>query len=71
MLFTPEGRAFFILTDDDRKPAKTAQERAELLKTLVSYTGLYRIEGDEWVTKIDVAWNPVSLLPNGNFFGLN
>jgi hypothetical protein len=58
VLFTQEGRAFFILTGDGRNPAKTDQERAELLKTLVSYTGLYRIEGDQWITKIDVAWNP-------------
>jgi len=56
--FTPEGRAFFILTAEGRKPGKTAEERAELLNTLVSYTGLYRTEGDQWITKIDVAWNP-------------
>ena len=32
VLFTQEGRAFFILTGDGRKPAKTVQERAELLE---------------------------------------
>lgn len=56
--FTPEGRAFFILTAEGRKPAKTVQDRADLLGTLVSYTGMYRTEGDQWITKIDVAWNP-------------
>jgi hypothetical protein len=25
---------------------------------LVAYTGTYRIEGDKWITKVDVAWNP-------------
>jgi hypothetical protein len=58
VVFTPEGRAFFILTGEGRKPAKTAQERADLMSTLVGYTGMYRIEGDQWVTKIDVAWDP-------------
>jgi len=29
-----------------------------LLNTLISYTGTYRIEGDQWVTKVDAAWNP-------------
>src|SRR6266487_3686724 len=29
--FLPEGRVFFILTGEARKPAKTDQERAELL----------------------------------------
>jgi hypothetical protein len=57
-IFTPEGRAFFILTGEGRKPAKTVQERANLLNTLVAYTGTYRLEGVEWITKIDVAWNP-------------
>ena len=32
--------------------------RADLLNTLVAYTGIYRIEGDRWITKVDVAWNP-------------
>lgn len=56
--FAPEGRVFFVLTGEGRKPAKTDQERAELLSTLVAYTGMYRFEGDRWITKVDVAWNP-------------
>lgn len=58
VIFTPEGRAFFVLTGEGRKPAKTVQERADLLSTLVAYTGTYRIEGNQWITKIDVGWNP-------------
>lgn len=58
VVFTPEGRVFFVLTADGRKPAKSVQERAELLSTLVAYTGSYRLEGDRWITKVDVAWNP-------------
>ena len=56
--FTPEGRIFFVLTGEARKPAKTDHEGAELLNTLVAYTGTYRLEGDKWTTKVDVAWNP-------------
>ena len=56
--FSPEGRVMFILTGEGRRPAKTTEERAELLSTLVAYTGNYRIEGDKWITKVDVAWNP-------------
>ena len=56
--FSPEGRVFFVLTGEARKPGKTDQERAELLSTLVAYTGTYRIEGDKWITKVEVAWNP-------------
>ena len=56
--FTAEGRATFILTAEGRRPAKTVQERAELLSSLVAYTGSYRLEGDNWITEVEVAWNP-------------
>jgi hypothetical protein len=58
VIFTPEGRVMFVLTGEGRKPAKTPQERADLLSTLVAYTGKYRIEGDKWITSVEVAWNP-------------
>ncbi len=58
VIFTPEGRVWFVLTGDGRKPPKTVQDRADLLDSLVAYTGTYRIEGDNWITKVEVAWNP-------------
>ncbi|HAM52667.1 MAG TPA: hypothetical protein DCP92_18965 [Nitrospiraceae bacterium] len=58
VIFTPEGRALFILTGEGRKPAKTVQDRVDLLSSLIAYTGTYRIEGDKWITKVEVAWNP-------------
>ena len=56
--FTPEGRVFFVLTGEARKPGKTDKERAELLNTLVAYSGTYSLEGDTWTTNVEVAWNP-------------
>jgi hypothetical protein len=58
VIFTPESRVWFVLTGEGRKPAKTVQERAELLDSLVAYTGTYRLEGEKWITKVEVAWNP-------------
>jgi hypothetical protein len=58
VIFTPESRVWFILTGEGRKAAKTMQERADLLGSLVAYTGTYRVEGDKWITKVEVAWNP-------------
>jgi hypothetical protein len=58
VIFAPEGRVFFVLTGEGRKAAKTIQDRAELLNSLVAYTGMYRLEGDKWITNVDVAWNP-------------
>jgi hypothetical protein len=58
VIFTPEGRVFFLLTGEGRKAARTVQERADLLSSLVAYTGTYRLEGDQWITTVEVAWNP-------------
>jgi len=57
-IFTSEGRVWFVLTGEGRKPPKTIQDRAELLDSLVAYTGTYRLEGDTWITKVEVAWSP-------------
>ena len=58
VVFNPEGRVFFVLTGDGRKPGKTDAEKAALLNTLVAYTGTYRVEDGKWITKVEVAWNP-------------
>ena len=58
VIFTTEGRVFFVLTGEGRKAAKTVQERADLLSSLVAYTGTYRLEADKWITRVEVAWNP-------------
>jgi hypothetical protein len=58
IVFTPEGRMMVVLTAEGRKPPTTDQDRAELLKSLVAYTGLYRLEGQKWVTSVDVSANP-------------
>ncbi|WP_337926383.1 lipocalin-like domain-containing protein [Luteimonas saliphila] len=57
-IFSREGRVWFMLTGDGRLPGDSDREMAQLLETLIAYTGRYRIEGDDWVTAVDVAWNP-------------
>lgn len=57
-IFSREGRVWFMLTADDRARGDSEAQRAQLLETLIAYTGRYRIEGDDWVTTVDVAWNP-------------
>jgi Lipocalin-like domain len=59
LIFTAEGRMMTILTRADRKPGTTIGERAELLQSMVSYTGRYKIEDNRIRTKPDVAWNEV------------
>lgn len=56
--FLPEGRVFFMLTGEGRQPDHTSEGHAALLDTMVAYTGLYRLEDDKWITRVQVAWNP-------------
>mgnify|MGYP000855267460 FL=1 len=58
VMFSPDARVWFVLTGEGRKPAKTAEEKAALLDTVIAYSGRYRLEGDKWITSVDVAWNP-------------
>ena len=55
--FTRDGRMFGIIEGDSRKPPQTDEDRARLLRTMIAYSGLYRLEGDKWITAVDVAWN--------------
>jgi len=59
MIFTSEGRFMMVLTGEGRKAANTDQDRVNLLKSLLAYTGMYRVEGDKVIVKVDVSWNPV------------
>ena len=47
-----------VNTGEGRKAPNTDLDRADLFKSMVAYTGIYRIEGDKWITKVDVAMNP-------------
>ena len=57
VILTPEGRAVLLTTADGRKPAASDADRAELWKSMVAYTGKYRIEGGDFITSVDVSWN--------------
>jgi hypothetical protein len=58
IVFAPEGRVWFMLTGDGREAGESDQHKALLLESLIAYTGRYRIEGDDWITAVDVAWDP-------------
>jgi Lipocalin-like domain len=55
--FTPE-RFFAVLMAEGRKAPQTPEEQAAAYRTVVAYTGKWRLEGEKFVTKVDVAWNP-------------
>jgi Lipocalin-like domain len=57
LILLPNGRMSAIVTAEGRPAPKTDEERGDALRTMVAYSGTYRIEGDKWITKVDVAWN--------------
>ncbi len=58
ILFLPEGRMAVVITGEGRKAPTTDQERVGLFNSLVAYTGGYRVDGDSWITTVDVSANP-------------
>ena len=58
ILFLPEGRMAVVITGEGRKAPTTDQDRAGLFNSLVAYTGMYRVDGDKWITTVDVSANP-------------
>jgi hypothetical protein len=54
---TPEGRWLALVTAENRPVPKTDEERAQALKTMIAYTGRYRVENGKVITKVEAAWN--------------
>ncbi|HEY5065983.1 MAG TPA: lipocalin-like domain-containing protein [Xanthobacteraceae bacterium] len=54
---TPEGRWLALMTAEGRGVPNSDAERANALKTMIAYTGRYRVEGGNVITKVEAAWN--------------
>jgi hypothetical protein len=56
--FTP-GRFFAFVTAESRNAPQTSEEQAAAsYRTVIAYTGNWRLDGEKFITKVDVAWNP-------------
>jgi Lipocalin-like domain len=54
---TIAGRWLALMTAEGRLVPKTEEERAQALKSMIAYTGRYRIEDGKVITKVEAAWN--------------
>jgi hypothetical protein len=54
---TPEGRWLALMTGEGRPIPQTDADRAAALKSMIAYTGRYRVEGGKVITKVEAAWN--------------
>jgi hypothetical protein len=58
LILTKEGRMMSVIEGANRKVPTTESDRASLLNSLVAYSGIYRVDGKQWILSVDVAWNP-------------
>lgn len=54
---TADGKWLALVTGEGRAVPKTDAERAQALRTMIAYTGRYRVEGGKVITKVEAAWN--------------
>ena len=54
---TSEGRWLALMTAEGRRAPQSDAERVRALQTMIAYTGRYRVEGGNVITKVEAAWN--------------
>jgi len=59
LILTREGRAVAITTADNRRAGSGDAEGAALHKSMLAYSGKYRVEGDDFITTVDISWNEI------------
>ena len=59
LILTREGRAAAITTADNRTAGPGDAEGAALHKSMLAYSGKYRVEGNDFITTVDISWNEV------------
>ena len=57
VVLAPDGRMIALLTAGERAVGETDSDMANLFRSMVAYTGSYRIEGDRLITRVDASWN--------------
>jgi hypothetical protein len=58
VVFTANRRVIGVIEAEGRPIPRTDAEAARAFQTAVAYSGIYRLEGEKWTTRIDVATNP-------------
>jgi len=59
LVLTPDHYWIIILTGTNRKPARTIEEKAALLDSMIAYTGKFTVDGDKITTHVDTSSNEI------------
>jgi Lipocalin-like domain len=57
LVLTPHGRLCAITIARRREAGESDADRAALHRSMMAYTGRYRVEGDDFITVVDASWN--------------
>jgi Lipocalin-like domain len=57
LIFSSDGRMMVLVTAKTREPGNTDEKTAALFRTMMAYTGRYRIDDDRFIATIDSSWN--------------
>ena len=57
IIVTKDGQWTAIQTAEGHKAPKTDEDRAAAFRSMLAYSGKYRIEGNKIIIDVDVAWD--------------
>lgn len=57
LVLTREGRSIVVTTAETRRGGTDDAARAALHKSMLAYSGRYRVEGGDFITRVEVSWN--------------
>jgi lipocalin-like protein len=57
LVLTSEGRSIVLTTASDRSGGMDDASRIALHKSMLAYSGRYRLEGSDFITTVEISWN--------------
>ena len=57
-IFEATGRMIVMLVPSGRSHADSDADAAQLFRSMVAYSGRWSIDGEKFVTRVDMAWEP-------------
>jgi len=57
LVLSPNGQMIAALFSEGRKAGQSDADHLALFRSMVAYTGFYRVEDDKFVTTVDGSWN--------------
>jgi len=57
LVLSPNGQMMAVMTAESRKAGQSDADHLALFRSMLAYTGHYRVDGDKFITKVDASWN--------------